>query len=202
EGGSLLAGESVGVDGFLEGAGPWVADAVNVTEGGAVLQSTAGSCVAACGEMLSGGAMSQAEFLAQLGEWSNPGALAEALNALEGVTTWEGGYFASAADAVVAAQEGQMGAVLQAPFLPAHMVVLEPGEAGMFLVRDPAIGGTDEGAVERISKHVAGGGWGRAHDFTRLKQLGRESLRGRFDVREGRASAGCGLASVRMGVLR
>ena len=115
EGNSLLAGESVGVGGFLEGAGPWAAEAVNVTEGGAVLQSTAGSCVAACGEMLSGGAMSQAEFLAQLGEWSNPGALAEALNALEGVTTWEGGYFASAADAVVAAQEGQMGAVPAGP---------------------------------------------------------------------------------------
>ena len=159
EGNSLLAGESVGVGGFLEGAGPWAAEAVNVTEGGAVLQSTAGSCVAACGEMLSGGAMSQAEFLAQLGEWSNPGALAEALNALEGVTTWEGGYFASAADAVVAAQEGQMGAVLQAPFLPAHMVILEPGEAGMFLVRDPAIGGTYEVAVEWITKYVAGGVW-------------------------------------------
>ena len=159
EGGSLLAGESVGVDGFPEGAGPWVADAVHVTAGGAVRQSTAGSCVAACGEMLSGGAMSQAEFLAQLGEWSNPGALAEALNALEGVTTWEGGYFASAADAVVAAQAGQMGAVLQAPFLPAHMVVLEPGEAGMFLVRDPAIGGMYEVAVAWITKYVAGGVW-------------------------------------------
>src|SRR5712692_9961170 len=126
---------------------------------GAVLQSTAGSCVAACGEMLSGGAMSQAEFLAQLGEWSNPGALAEALNALAGVTTWEGGYFASAADAVVAAQAGQMGVVLQAPFLPAHMVILEPGEAGMFLVRDPAIGGTYEVAVDWITKYVAGGVW-------------------------------------------
>ena len=77
-----MAGESAGAGSFLEGAGPWVAEAVNVTEGGAVLQSSAGSCVAACGEMLSGGAMSQAEFLAQLGEWSNPGALAEALNAL------------------------------------------------------------------------------------------------------------------------
>src|SRR5215470_3410755 len=120
EGGSLLAGESGGVGDFLEGAGPWVADAVNVTAGGAVLQRTAGACVAACGEMLSGGAMSQAAFLAHLGEWSNPGALAEALNALEGVTTWEGGYFASAADAVLAAQAGPMGAVLQAPFLPAH----------------------------------------------------------------------------------
>jgi hypothetical protein len=102
--GSLLAGESVGVGDFLEGAGPWVAEAVNVTAGGAVRQRTAGSCVAACGEMLSGGAMSQAEFLAHLGEWSNPGALAEALNALEGVTTWEGGYCASAADAVVAVE--------------------------------------------------------------------------------------------------
>ena len=96
---------------------------------------------------------------AQLGEWSNPGALAEALNALAGVTTWEGGYFASAADAVVVAQEGPMGAVLQAPCLPAHMVMLEPGEAGLFVVRDPAIGGTYEVAVAWITKYVAGGVW-------------------------------------------
>ena len=154
-----MAGESGGVGDFLEGAGPWVADAVNVTAGGAVLQRTAGACVAACGEMLSGGAMSQAAFLAHLGEWSHPGALAEALNALAGVTTWEGGYFASAADAVRAAQGGPMGAVLQAPFLPAHMVVLEPGEAGLFVVRDPAIGGTYEVTVEWITKYVAGGVW-------------------------------------------
>ena len=102
--------------------------------------------------------MSQAEFLAQLGEWSNPGALAEALNALEGVTTWEGGYFASAADAVVATQEGQMGAV------PGPIPSCAYGHSGAWrswhvLGRDPAIGGTYEVTVEWITKYVAGGVW-------------------------------------------
>jgi hypothetical protein len=142
---------------LLEGAGPWVAEAANITEGGAVAQSLGGSCVSACGEMLSGAAVSESELLASLGEWSNPGALADALNAVEGAGTWQGGYFASAADAAAAAEGGPMGAVLQAPGLPAHMVVLEPGEAGAFLVRDPAIGATYEVTVEWIMKWVSGG---------------------------------------------
>lgn len=152
-------GEAAAVGGFLEGAGPWVAEAVNATEGGAVLQSTAGSCVSACGEMLSGGALSEAELLGTIGEWSNPAALADALNAAGGATTWEGGYFETAADALAAAEQGQMGAVLQAPFLPAHMVVIEPLEAGGFLVQDPAIGGTYEVVASWIEKFVAGGVW-------------------------------------------
>lgn len=141
----------------LEGAGPWVGEASNLAEGGAIAQSLAGSCVSACGEMLSGGAMSEAGFLQQLGEWSNAGSLADALNAFEGSANWEGGLFASAEDAVAAAQQGQMGATLQAPYLPSHMVVIEPGEAGMFLVRDPAIGGTYEVTLEWIAKWVSGG---------------------------------------------
>jgi hypothetical protein len=153
-----LGGEAAGVGGFLEGAGPWVAEATGITEGGAVLQSTGGSCVSAVGEMLSGGAMTEAEFLAQLGEWSNPGALARALNALEGSAVWEGGYFASGADALVVAGEGEIGAVLQAPFLPSHMVAIKPAaEAGWFLVRDPAIGGTYRVTAEWIAKWVSGG---------------------------------------------
>src|SRR5262249_50028251 len=134
-------GAAAEVGGFLEGAGPWVAEGLNVTEGGAVAQGLSGSCVSACGEMLSGGALSEGEFLAQLGEWSNPKALAEALDTLEGAGTWQGGYFAGEADAIAAAQQGEIGAVLQAPNLPAHMVVVEPGEGGLFLVRDPGIGG-------------------------------------------------------------
>jgi hypothetical protein len=152
-------GEAAAVGGFLEGAGPWVAEAVNVTEGGAILQSTTGSCVAACGEMLSGGALTEVELLAQIGEWSNPAALAEALNAAEGAAAWEGGYFATGAEALAAAEQGQMAGVLQAPFLPAHMVVIEPLEAGGFLVQDSAIGGTYEVTAAWIEKFVAGGIW-------------------------------------------
>jgi hypothetical protein len=151
--------EITGAGAFLEGAGPWVAEGVNVTEGGAVAQSLGGSCVSACGEMLTGGAVSEAEFLAELGEWSNPGALADMLNAEAGSAAWQGGYYGSAADAVAVAQEGQTAATLQAPGLPGHMVVIEPGEAGTFLVRDPGIGGTYEVAVQWIEKWVSGGVW-------------------------------------------
>ncbi len=152
----FLAVAEVGA--FLEGAGPWVAEATEVTEGGALLQSTAGSCVSACGEMLTEGAISEAEFLAELGEWSNPGALADMLNAEAGVG-WQGGYFASEADALAVAEQGEMAATLQAPGLPGHMVVIEPGEAGTFLVSDPGIGGTYRVTAEWIEKFVSGGVW-------------------------------------------
>ena len=155
--GTEAAADMGAVGALLDGAGPWVSEAVNAAEGGAVAQSLAGSCVSACGEMLSGGATSEAQFLSQLGEWSNPGALADALNALEGSATWEGGYFATAEDAATVAQQGQFGAVLQAPTLPSHMVVIEPGEAGTFLVRDPGIGGTYEVTLDWIQKWVSGG---------------------------------------------
>lgn len=156
----LGGAETAGVGGFLSGAGPWVAEATEIAEGGAILQSAPGSCVSAVGEMLSGGAMTEAEFLAQLGEWSNPGALARALNALEGSAAWQGGYFAQGADAILVAGEGEIGAVLQAPFLPSHMVTIQPAaEAGLFLVRDPAIGGTYRVTAEWIAKWVSGGVW-------------------------------------------
>ena len=79
------------------------------------------------------------------------------LNALDGAGTWAGGYFRAAADAVAAAQDGRMAAVLQAPGQAAHMVVIEATESGDFLVRDPAIGGTYEVAAEWIAKFVSGG---------------------------------------------
>jgi hypothetical protein len=103
--------------------------------------------------------MTEGELLAQLGEWSNPGALADALNAIEGAGTWQGGYFASAESAVAAAEQGQMAAVLQAPGQAAHMVVIEAQEAGGFLVQDPAIGGTYQVTADWIAKWVAGGVW-------------------------------------------
>lgn len=158
--GVLLAGAEDGIGAILPGAGPWMAEGTNVVEGAALSQSLVGSCVSACGEILSSGAMSEAEFLAEIGEWSNPGALADTLNALEGAGAWQGGYFAEAADAVAAAEQGQMAAVLQAPGMAAHMVVIEPAaEAGTFIVSDPAVGATYEVTAEWIAKWVAGGVW-------------------------------------------
>jgi hypothetical protein len=153
----FLAAAEVGA--FLDGAGPWVAEATNITEGGVIEQSAAGSCVSACGEILTDGAMSEAQLLGELGEWSNPGALADALNAQAGSGAWQAGYFASGADAVTVAEQGEMAATLQAPGLPAHMVVIEPGVEGTFVVSDPGIGGTYEVTAEWIEKYVSGGVW-------------------------------------------
>jgi RHS repeat-associated protein len=137
---------------YGSGSGPWTEGLV-VEPGGAVGQLTGGSCVAACGEMLSGGSRSQAQLIGALGEWSNPQALAHELG--EG---WTGGYFASAGDAIAAASRGPMGATLQAGMGPGHMVVTSPIGNGRFLVRDPWYGGsTYEVGTDWISKYVSGG---------------------------------------------
>jgi uncharacterized protein YukE len=140
-----------------EGAGPWIADATNIREGGAVAQSTSGSCVSACGEMLTGGSVSESELLGRLGEWSNPQALAGDLNSRAGATEWRGGWFASGEQAVAVAQRGPMGATLQMPGVPSHMVVIEPEEGAGFLVRDPSFGGTYEVTRDWIERYVSGG---------------------------------------------
>jgi uncharacterized protein YukE len=140
-----------------EGAGPWIADATNVREGGAVAQSTNGSCVSACGEMLTGGSVPESQFLGRLGEWSNPRSLAEDLNSRAGASEWRGGWFESGEQAVAVARRGPMGATLQMPGVPSHMVVIEPAEGGHFLVRDPAFGGTYEVTSDWIDRYVSGG---------------------------------------------
>lgn len=77
---------------FGSGSGPW-AQGVGARSGGAIGQATEGSCVSACGAVLSG--RSQAELLGMPGDWSNPQALARELG--EG---WTGGFFGSADDAL------------------------------------------------------------------------------------------------------
>src|SRR5205814_10588652 len=52
-------------------SGPWM-EGVAARPGGAVGQITHGSCVSACGEMLSGGLRTQQQLLNELGDWSNP----------------------------------------------------------------------------------------------------------------------------------
>jgi hypothetical protein len=138
-------------------SGPWAEEAARVEVGGAVPQSRPRSCVAACGEMLTGGSLSEAAFLDQFGEDSNPEALANALNAREAGAGWRGGYFLDESWAVAAARRGPMAAVLQAPLGGAHMVVIEPAGEGEFLVRDPAPGVTYRVTPAWIEKYVSGG---------------------------------------------
>jgi hypothetical protein len=121
--------------------------------GGAVGQVTNGSCVAACGEMLSGGSITQRELISKIGEWSNPRALAGALG-----KGWTGGYFGSGEDAVAAAESGPMGAALRVGTNAGHMVVTKPLGAGRFLVMDAWDGGsTYEVGSQWIERYVEGG---------------------------------------------
>ena len=85
-------------------SGPWVDEAFNVSPGGAISQSRPGSCVSACGEMLSGATKTEADLLEELGEWSTPKALAASLG-----SSWRETFFASGEDAVVMARRGPMG---------------------------------------------------------------------------------------------
>jgi hypothetical protein len=157
--GSMLGGALRGVVGLLEGlpvgagrSGPWVPGVVR--PGGSVAQSHPGSCVSACGEMLTGGARSEAEFLASLGQWSNPKALASELG-----SGWTGGFFGTGAEAIQVARQGEMGAVLWAPGQRAgHMVVIRPSGAG-FVVRDPDPGVNYTVGARWIGRYVAGGVW-------------------------------------------
>jgi RHS repeat-associated protein len=149
--GKLAAtGPSVGRIGG--GSGPWVPSVTR--QGGAVAQTAPGSCGSACAEMLSGGARTQAQVLAEIGEWASAGDVAGALG-----PGWRAGYFGSGADAVTIAGRGPMGGVLWAPGARAgHMVVIEPGPAG-FLIRDPLPGVNYTVGANWIERWVAGGLW-------------------------------------------
>ena len=127
-------GSSVAAEGGVGGgSGPW-AEGIPSEPGGAVGQTTSGSCVSACGEMLSGGSVTQQELLDQIGEWSNPQSLARALG-----DGWKGGGFASAEDALAAADQGPMGAELRVPLESGHMVVTTPVGDGEFRIRGMAV---------------------------------------------------------------
>ncbi|GAA1394193.1 RHS repeat-associated core domain-containing protein [Catellatospora coxensis] len=115
-------------------SGPWLPDK-GVTPGGAPTQTTPGSCISACGQMLSNGALSEAELLENIGNWGNPKRLADELNKLEDGGDWVHSGFGSGEHALEAANRGPMGAVLFAPG-NRHMVVIEPLGNGNFLVRD------------------------------------------------------------------
>lgn len=97
--------------------------------------------------------MTQRELLGQLGEWSDPPALARALG-----NGWTGGYFGSGEMALAAAETGPMGASLRVGTNAGHMVVTNPLGEGRFLVRDPWDGGsTYEVDSNWIEQYVEGG---------------------------------------------
>ncbi len=120
-----------------ESVGPWADGATHFVAGAAVKQSRPGSCVAACGQMLSLDAKTEAEFLEELGEWSDAGALALALNA--GANgPWVAGGVGSPLAQILGC--GPAAIELKTLGSRAHMVVVELLEAHSVLVRDPAQG--------------------------------------------------------------
>jgi RHS repeat-associated protein len=160
-GSSAEIGAEAAAEGAASGAGvpgPWVAEATNVRAGGTIVQSLPGSCVSACGQILTDGAVSEAQLLGRLGEWADPMRLAKTLNSMEGAGTWQATYFASGEEAVSIAQNGKMAAtLLRYGMKIGHTVVLGPGEGGSFVVLDPAIGSSYNVTAEWITKWVSSG---------------------------------------------
>ena len=107
------------------------------TPGGSIKQALEGSCVSACGAMLTNGAVSESDLLGQLGEWSDPQRLAEELNS-RGLGSWEGGN-STTDDLSEFLSRGPGGIELKAYGTEAHMVVAEMTDSGV-LIRDPGVG--------------------------------------------------------------
>ena len=140
-------------------SGPWVREAENVRRGGAIKQCLPGSCVSASGQMVSQGTVLESQLLAELGEWSNIGALRDALNKYARATVWQGGSFASGEQAVKVASSNLLAAELRVPFAAGHMVVIQPAGLNRFIVRDPFPGVTYFVNSDWIKKYVAGAVW-------------------------------------------
>lgn len=140
---------------------PWVDDAKDIVEGGTFSQCTNGSCVSATGQNLTGGALSEAQLLDQLGEWSNPESLALQLNSYVGSEKWVSKYFYSGSDALTIANQGQFGAVLKAYGFDAHMVSISPNATspGEFTVLDTARGISYTVDAKWINNYVIAGVW-------------------------------------------
>jgi RHS repeat-associated protein len=139
-------------------SGPWVPEADKVSLGGTVAQSCPGSCVSAVGEILTNGAVTEEKLLAELGEWSNPEALAKELNKVTG-EQWVGGYVTEE-DAVKMVNQGKVGATLyEAGGKSQHMVAIEPTGTGTFSVEDPLPGQCYEVDEAWVRQYVTGGVW-------------------------------------------
>jgi hypothetical protein len=122
------------------GSGPWTLAGVNRAAGGAVLQLLPQSCVAACGEMLTAGAVSQPALIERIGVPASAEDLAQALNTMVETDAWRWGYFVDAQATLAYVLRGAMAGLLWAPGVQiGHMVVIETaGPSGRrFRIRDP-----------------------------------------------------------------
>jgi len=142
------------------GIGPWGKGVTNVLDGGVFTQCGNGSCVSATAQVLTGGKVTEAQVVAKLGEWADPIKLPGVLNELApSAAPWKGTYFGSGDEALVIANKGPMGAVLQAPGEGAHMVTISPIGAGKFLVQDTGVGKTYQVTTAWIKQYVSAGVW-------------------------------------------
>ena len=121
-------------------SGPWTHTAVNLIARGAVRQLQPQSCVAACGEMLTDGAVSQPDLIERIGAPASTEDLAQALNTMLDTDAWQWGYFAEPQDTLACVLRGAMAGLLWVPGARiGHMVVIEATESagGRFRIRDP-----------------------------------------------------------------
>lgn len=109
---------------------------------------------------MTGGALTEAQLLDSLGDWSNIDALADQLNA-NNVGNWTSGFFGSGGDALTIANRGPFAADLRAPGTPGHVVMISPNAVslGTFTVADTAGGVTYQVDSNWIETYVAGGVW-------------------------------------------
>jgi len=140
---------------------PWLDEVSNYTKNGTFLQCGNGSCVSATAQNITNGAVTEAQMVKRIGEWSNAESLAKALNASNvNGGGWIGGMV-SEANTLKLASNGIIGAELQAPGLAAHMVTIKPiaGLPGQFLVLDTGVGASytvdSNWIVKYVSKVVA-----------------------------------------------
>lgn len=141
-GGHALGEGVIRIGGAPAGGGGGRFPVLNEVPGGAVRQTTNLSCVSACGEMLTGGAISQEHLLSVLGENSNAEALARALG-----PGWQGGGVdmekPEAFDALVA--RGKPWAARVPGQRGHHMVVVDGlNDDGNVMIRDPWHGSSYE----------------------------------------------------------
>lgn len=142
--------------------GPWSEGITNVVENGTFTQCGNGSCISATAQVLTNGAVTEAQVVARIGEWADPLKLPGVLNELApAATQWRGVYFRSGEEALAAASRGTMGAVLQAPGRAGHMVTISPiqGSNGLFRVQDTGVGKTYDVTSSWVKQYVSLGVW-------------------------------------------
>lgn len=116
--------------------GDW--QVVNEVPDSAVRQVTNGSCVSACGEMLTDSRIPQDSILDKIGEWSNSESLAKYLRENDG-GPWAGGYIEPYFEQIVARGQPWAAEMFPRDSLNSyhHMVIVDGvGEQGVS-IRDP-----------------------------------------------------------------